>query len=67
MKISILTLFPRCLISPLKYSLIGKAIEREIIQVDVINLRHYALTNINRLMITLTAAAPAWSLRLMWH
>ena len=43
MKISILTLFPEMFDSPLKYSLIGKAIEREIIQVDVINLRHYAL------------------------
>ncbi|NLW45074.1 MAG: tRNA (guanosine(37)-N1)-methyltransferase TrmD [Syntrophomonadaceae bacterium] len=43
MKISILTLFPEMFDSPLKYSLIGKAIERGIIQIDIINLRDYAL------------------------
>lgn len=43
MKISILTLFPEMFDSPLKCSLIGKAIERGIIQIDVINLRDYAL------------------------
>ncbi len=43
MKITILTLFPEMFDSPLKYSLIGKAIERGIIQIDVINLRDYAL------------------------
>jgi len=43
MKISILTLFPEMFDSPLKYSLIGKAIERGIIQIDRINLRDYAL------------------------
>lgn len=43
MKIIILTLFPEMFESPLKSSLIGKAIERGIIQIDVINLRDYAL------------------------
>jgi len=43
MKISVLTLFPEMFESPLRSSLIGKAIERGIIQIDVINLRDYAL------------------------
>lgn len=43
MKISVLTLFPEMFASPLKSSLIGKAIEREILQIEVINLRDYAL------------------------
>lgn len=43
MKISVLTLFPEMFHSPLKSSLIGKAIERGIIQVELINLRDFAL------------------------
>ena len=43
MKISVLTLFPEMFESPLKSSLIGKAIERGIIQIEVINLRDWAL------------------------
>ncbi len=43
MKISVLTLFPEMFESPLRSSLIGKAIERGIIQVEVINLRDFAL------------------------
>lgn len=42
MKIKVLTLFPEMFESPLKSSLIGKAIEREVIQIEVINLRDYA-------------------------
>lgn len=43
MKIKVLTLFPEMFESPLKSSLIGKAIERDVIQIDVINLRNYAM------------------------
>lgn len=43
MKISVLTLFPEMFESPLQSSLIGKAIERGIIQIEVINLRDWAL------------------------
>lgn len=43
MKISVLTLFPEMFESPLKSSLIGKAIERGIIKIEVINLRDWAL------------------------
>ena len=42
MKIKVLTLFPELFESPLKSSLIGKAIEREVIRVETINLRDYA-------------------------
>ncbi len=42
MKIKVLTLFPEMLESPLKSSLIGKAREKGILQIEVINIRDYA-------------------------
>ncbi|MFP4456277.1 MAG: tRNA (guanosine(37)-N1)-methyltransferase TrmD [Clostridia bacterium] len=43
MKISILTIFPEYVISCLDYSIIGKAINNNLVEVDVINIRDYAL------------------------
>ncbi|MGE5398420.1 MAG: tRNA (guanosine(37)-N1)-methyltransferase TrmD [Chitinophagales bacterium] len=43
MIIKVLTLFPEMFDSPLQASLIGKAINRGIIKIEVINLRDYAL------------------------
>lgn len=42
MKIDILTLFPRMFDGPMSESIIGKAIERELLQVTVTNFRDYS-------------------------
>ncbi|MCB1200688.1 MAG: tRNA (guanosine(37)-N1)-methyltransferase TrmD [Leptospiraceae bacterium] len=41
MQINVLTLFPDFFTSPLKVSLLGKAIDNEILQVNLINFRNY--------------------------
>lgn len=41
MKIDILTLFPSMFVGPMTESIIGKAIEREIVTMDAINFRDY--------------------------
>ena len=41
MKISILTLFPE-MFAPLKTSILGKALEKEIIDIDIINIRDFS-------------------------
>lgn len=41
MKISILTLFPEMFV-PLKTSILGKALEKEIIDIDIINIRDFS-------------------------
>lgn len=41
MKIDVLTLFPRMFQGPLTESIIGKAIDRELLKVDVVNFRDY--------------------------
>ena len=43
MKIHILTIFPEYFESPLKVGLLGKAIEKELIKVNILNLRDYTL------------------------
>lgn len=42
MKISILTIFPEYVTKCLDYSIIGKALENDLIEIDVINIRDYA-------------------------
>ncbi|MEG1581607.1 MAG: tRNA (guanosine(37)-N1)-methyltransferase TrmD [Clostridia bacterium] len=42
MRIDILTLFPE-MFSPLKTSLLGKAIEKEILQINIIDIREFSL------------------------
>lgn len=41
MKIDVLTLFPRMFQGPLTESIIGKAIDRDLLKVDVVNFRDY--------------------------
>lgn len=41
MKISVLTIFPE-MYSPLKESLVGKALEKGLVQVDIVNIRDYS-------------------------
>ena len=41
MKIDVLTLFPRMFQGPLTESIIGKAIEKDLLQVNVMNFRDY--------------------------
>ena len=41
MKISVLTLFPE-MYSPLKESLVGKALEKGLVRVDIVNIRDYS-------------------------
>ncbi|MGE5415938.1 MAG: tRNA (guanosine(37)-N1)-methyltransferase TrmD [Acidobacteriota bacterium] len=43
MKIKVLTLFPELFESPLKASLMGKALDKGAMSVDVVNIRDYAL------------------------
>lgn len=43
MQINIITLFPEFFASPLKYSLLGKAIEKEILRITIISLREFGL------------------------
>ena len=43
MKIDILTLFPAMFTSPFSESIIGRARSRGMVQIEVINLRDYAL------------------------
>ncbi len=43
MRFDILTLFPRMFLSPLEASILGKAIEKGLIQIQIINIRDFAL------------------------
>ena len=45
MKFVILTLFPEFFVSPLETSLLGKAVEKNLLSFEYINIRDYALNN----------------------
>ena len=48
MRIDVLTLFPEMFVSPLGYSIIQRAIQRKIIQVELTNIRDFSEGNYNR-------------------
>ncbi|MBW8015668.1 MAG: tRNA (guanosine(37)-N1)-methyltransferase TrmD [Planctomycetes bacterium] len=48
MRIDVLTLFPEMFVSPLGYSIIQRAIQRKIIQVELTNIRDFSEGNYNK-------------------
>jgi tRNA (guanine37-N1)-methyltransferase len=61
MKFDVLTLFPDMFTSYLKEGILGRAIERGLVDVALLNIRDFAKGLTGPLMTVHTAAAKAWS------
>lgn len=57
MRIDVLTLFPRMFEGPMGESIIGKAREKQLLELNVSNFRDFQITNTKRSMIIHMAVA----------
>ena len=60
MKINILTLFPEMFSGFKSESIIGRAVEKGSLEINVIDIRDFCYININRLMILLLGEEQEW-------
>lgn len=60
MKINILTLFPEMFSGFKSESIIGKALEKNLLEINNVNIRDFVMININKLMICLLVEELEW-------
>ena len=61
MRFDILTIFPGFFESPLKQSILGKAVENRLVEVHIHDIRDFALINTGPRMTIHMAAERGWS------
>lgn len=66
MKIKIVTLFKEMFIPFLETSIIKRAINNKLVEVELVDLRTYSMINIIMLMIHLMVVEVEWLLGLTW-